>query len=161
MDCIIEDRSQLMSSNGQYLTHGLFYEFRHHSKRTGPYCLKENDWKGHLSMYQIYMSCSSEYEAAQKLLGSWKHWEILCNSPFFKKEVAKWREEHAIREAALGKATLIQQAQEGNVSAAKELINQANKRGAGRPSKAEVEAEKKRQAVVDSKVVDLLKHVKN
>lgn len=160
MDCIIEDKSRLLGEGGQYLTQGLFYEYRHQAAKLGPYCLKEYDWKGCKSMYQVYMSCASEYEAALKILGSWKHWQILCQAPFFAREVEKWREEVEIREAALGKATLIAQAKEGNVSAAKELVKSAEKRSVGRPSKAEIDAERKKQAAIDTKVIDLLKHVK-
>ena len=157
-ECIVE-RSQIIGEGGQYLTQGLFYEYRHQCAKMGPYTLKEYDWKGTKSMYQIYMSCGSEYEAAQKILGSWKHWEILCSAPFFAKEVEKWREEREIREAALGRATLIQQAQEGNVSAAKALVDAATKKKAGRPSKADIEAEKRKQMAIDSNVTSLLAHI--
>lgn len=160
-DCVLE-YSQLRATTGQYLTQGLFYEFRHRTSCSdiGPYNLKEHDFKGSLSMYQIYMSCASEYEAAQKLLGSWKHWAILCEIHWFKKHLETWREEREIKEAAVGKATILYQAKEGNVTAAKELVSLATKRKAGRPSKLEIEAEKKKQIAIESNVTNLLAHVK-
>jgi hypothetical protein len=160
MECLIKDRSQLVNSNGRFLTQGLFYEYRYQSAKTGPYNLKEQDWKGTLSMYQIYMACDSEYDAAQRLLGSWKHWEALLESPFFIAEVSKWREEREIKEAALAKTVLLEQAEEGSVSAAKSLLDQITKRKAGRPTKAEVTAERQKQAAIDSNVTSLLSHVK-
>jgi hypothetical protein len=160
MECIIEDSSRLRSDAGQYFTQGLFYEYRHQSTNKAPYNLKERDWKGTKSMYQIYMSCDSEYEAAMRLLGSWKHWQTLLNSPFFAKEVEKWREEREIKDAAMAKSVLVEQANEGNVAAAKTLLDMSTKRKAGRPTKAEVQAEKRKQAAISSKVTDLLAHVK-
>ena len=135
------DYSKLVGENGHYKTQSLFYENRFQSRGEKPiFNLKENDYKGTLSMYKIYMSSSSEYEAAYRILNSWKHWEILCESPFFKKHITKWREEREIREAAIGKATLIEQAEGGNVAAAKALLDPVTKRKAGRPTKEEVEA---------------------
>jgi len=51
-------------------TKALFFENRHNTtvKTLAPYCLKPNDheYRGNIyrSMYLIYMSCDSEYEAA-------------------------------------------------------------------------------------------------
>ena len=151
------DYGKMIGDGGHYLTKGLFYEFKYQTKLTEiPYNLKERDWKGTRSMYQIFMSCGSEYEAAQLLLNSWKHWEVLCKSPWFVPHIEAWREEREIREAALGKATLIDQAESGNVAAAKVLLEGAKKRKAGRPTKDEVEGEKKKAAAVDNKVTDIL-----
>jgi hypothetical protein len=151
------DYSKVIGDNGHYMTQALFYEFRFQTKNEKPiYNLKERDYKGTLSMYQIYMDSDSEYEAALKILNSWKHWEILCDRNWFLPHIEKWREERDIREAALGKATLIDQARDGNVTAAKALYDQSGKRKAGRPSKDEVEGHKKKQADIDSKVSNIL-----
>ena len=64
-------------------TKALFFENRHNTtvKTKAPYCLKPNDHelrgKVYKSMYLIYMSCDSEYEAAIKLLGNYQHWTKL------------------------------------------------------------------------------------
>lgn len=151
------DYSKLTNSNGCHLTQSLFYEFRF---STGsdyiPFCMKEKDYKGHLSVYRLYMECDSEYEAAYKLLNSWKHWQILSASPWFAKELKKWREEREIKEFALGKAALIKEAESGNITAAKSLIDLSGKRKAGRPSKLEVHEEKAKQARIESKVTNIL-----
>ena len=154
--------SKLIGESGHYKTQSLFYEFRYQTNSDYmPFTLKERDVHGHQSIYQIYMSCDSEYEAAQKLLGSWKHWEILCECTWFIKELDKWREEREIREAAIGKAMLIEKAKEGNVPAARSLLESSSKRKAGRPSSAEVINERKKQAAVDTKVSSIIERMAN
>lgn len=146
--------------SGHYVTQALFYEFRFQTKcEDAPYTLGEFDHKGHKSMYQIYMGCDSEYEAAQKLLGSWKHWERLSECGWFKEYLEKWRDERQIREAALGKKVLIEKAEEGFVPAAKALLELAGKRKAGRPTKLEVTEERKKQANMDTKVSSILERM--
>lgn len=120
------------------LTQALFYEYRHISKCDHPpvYTLKEYDWEGCKSMYQIYMSCDSEYDAALTLLGSWKHWCRLKSTSWFKEYYEAWEEERAIRDQASATTTLLKRAEEGDTSAAKAVLShykEAAKKG--RPSK--------------------------
>ncbi len=155
----IYPRERFLSEIGSQLTQGLFYEYRHQTttKASPPYTLREIEWKGCISMYQIYMKEESEYEAALILLGSWSHWTRLCKCSWFKPYVTAWREEREIREAALGKKTLIEKAAEGNVSAAKELVHQVTKaKKRGRPSKNDIEAREAKEKRIDQRVVSLL-----
>lgn len=128
-------------------TQALFYEHRFASScpATAPYTLSSDDVVGtdgteYKSMYLIFMECNTEYEAAIKLLGSWKHWEKLCKAKWFKDYVESWREEMALRAAALGYEKLIYLTQANNVTAAKALVTEAKvtspKNTAGRPVKA-------------------------
>ncbi len=158
--CLFE-REQLIASNGFPLTMGLFYEFRHQGEADPVYTLKEYDWKGCLSMYKIYMNSGSEYEAAMKLLGSWPHWRKLCKCSWFKPYLEEWKEEVLIREAALGKSVLIEAAEDGNVTAAKELVNQLNKKAPGRPSKKDNQEERRKLDAVDKKVISILERAGN
>jgi len=161
---MIYPRERFLSEIGSQLTQGLFYEFRHQTSTDGipPYTLKETDWKGSLSMYQIYMQEEAEYDAAIKLLGSWTHWKRLCKCSWFKPYVESWREEREIREASLGKKVLIEKAVEGNVTAAKELVKQVTSYGKrGRPSKQEVANKKQQMEAIDRKVISLLERVPN
>lgn len=161
---LIYPRETFLSEIGSQLTQGLFYEYRHQTTTTekAPYTLKDVDWKGSKSMYKIYMSCASEYEAALKLLGSWSHWVKLTNCAWFQPYLEAWRHEVEIREAAIGKATIIQKALEGNVTAAKELVNQIKVKGSkGRPTKAQQEAYKDKMSAVDQKVVSILERAGN
>ena len=155
------DYSKLITDNNQFLTQGMFWEFRHSTRSTYyPFNLKERDYKTSISMYQIYMSCDSEYEAAMLLLNSWKHWEVLCNAPWFMKELVKWREEREIREAAIGKKVLIEEAENGNVAAARYLVDINTKRKAGRTTKDEVEGQKRKEAAINNKVSSLIERMK-
>ncbi|MGD9382191.1 MAG: hypothetical protein PVI03_07080 [Candidatus Thorarchaeota archaeon] len=124
-------------------TQALFYEHRHFTtcQIPAPYNLKEVDWKGSKSMYQIYMSYETEYEAAIALLGSWPHWQRLCKCKWFQPYKEKWDKEREVREEALAKKTLIDQTREGNVTAAKALLDKKKPRGrpvnhAGKPKEA-------------------------
>lgn len=153
---------KMVGGQGHYLTQALFYEYRFQSKSDYiPFTLKDKDWRGHLSAYKIYMASATEYEAAITMLNSWKHWEHLCQAPFFAKEVAKWREEREIRDAAMAKAVMIEKVKEGDLSASRSLYEIATKRKAGRPSKLEVESEKKKQAAIDNKVSSIIERMAN
>jgi len=156
------DFSRLEVDNGNYRTQSLFREYRRSdSVDYVPYTLKEKDYDGYISMYRVYMQSDTEYESAKTLLGSWKHWEVLCEAPCFRKHIAAWRKERDIRDAAIGKVALIRAAKEGNTSAAKSLVDLATKRKAGRPSKDEVEGEKKKQAAIETKVSSILDRMAN
>jgi len=117
--------------NHRYLTEGLFIEF---GNPEAVYTLstkdKVRDGKTYISMYKVYMECSDEYEAAERIVGSQQHWERLCNAKFFMEGhynfnnnygLAKWREDMRKRDESLAKRTLIEQAKNGNVNAAKAL----------------------------------------
>lgn len=122
-------------------TKALFYEHRHQTTVTipAPYCLKANDhkFKGvtYRSMYLIYMSCDSEYEAAIKLLGNYQHWTKLKRCSWFLPYVEEWNAELELRESALAKSKLVKLTEEGNVTAARTLLNTKKVAGAGKPPK--------------------------
>jgi len=149
---------KLIGDGGHYKTKGIFYEYKALTKSDYcPFNLKERDLKnGSISMYRIYMSCDTEYDAAKILLNSWKHWEILCDAPFFRPFIEKWREEREIRDASMARKILLAEAEEGNVTAAKAVYDQATKRKAGRPSKAEVEGHKRKMAAVSGNVANIV-----
>jgi len=122
-------------------TKALFQEYRHQTtvKVNAPYCLKANDheYNGttYRSMYLIYMSCDSEYEAAIKLLGNYRHWTKLKRCTWFLPHVEEWNAELKLREAALARAKLVQLTEAGNVTAARTLLNDKKIAGAkvGKP----------------------------
>lgn len=120
-------------------TKALFYEHRHQTTVTldAPYCLKPNDheFKGvvYKSMYLIYMSCDSEYEAAIKLLGNYQHWTKLKRCTWFLPYVEEWNAELVLRESALAKSKLVTLTEAGNVTAARTLLNDKKIAGVGKP----------------------------
>jgi hypothetical protein len=73
-------------------------------------------------MYQIFMQCPSEYDAALVLLGSFAHWQKLCKTQWFTPHITKWREQMAIRDCAIGQSTIYLKALQGDVSAGKQLL---------------------------------------
>ena len=154
-------REIFLGDGGSLLTLGLFYEHRHQTpNQNAVYTLRDTDWKGFKSMYLIYMDEDSEYEAAMKLLGSWPHWKKLCECTWFKPYLKNWRTEREIKEAVIGKKTIIEAAKEGNVAAAKELVNQALKaKTVGRPTKHAKELQDYKLKAIDQKVVSLLDRI--
>lgn len=120
-------------------TKALFYENRFNTtvKTTAPYCLKANDFEAkgtvYKSMYLIYMSCDSEYEAAIKLLGNYQHWTKLKRCTWFMPYVEEWNAELTLRESALAKSKLVTLTEAGNVTAARTLLNTKKIAGVGKP----------------------------
>lgn len=124
------------AANGQLLSEGLFAETLQFKAETPPvYTLKEHEIvyknKQLPSAYQVILWSNSEYDAAIRLLGSIRHWERL------KKSKRIWEngvtstaaiplsialEDMNQRIQALAKNVLIQEAQEGNVNAAKSIL---------------------------------------
>lgn len=135
------DLSLLTGKRGKYKTTALFWERRHLNPAfaTPVYNVSRFDHDGTLSMYTIYMSYETEYDAAMRIVGDWKHWELLCAGTFFKKHVESWREERAVKEAALAHRVLLEAARSGNIPAARTILLDARKvEKAGRPSNASV-----------------------
>ena len=118
-------------------TKALFFENRHNTTvrdTVAPYCLKPNDHElngvVYKSMYLIYMSCDSEYEAAIKLLGNYQHWTKLKRCTWFLPYVEEWNAELRLRESALARAKLVTLTEAGNVTAARTLLNEKKIAGA-------------------------------
>lgn len=138
---IIEDRP--IPKHFWGMTQAMFYEFRFimTNTKTPIFNMLEKDHRGTRSMYQLYMSYDTEYEAAKGILGSWNHWQKLCLSPWFAKEKEKWDVEKNLYIESIAFSTLLKEAKAGDTSAAKALITRINRRekellnrkGAGRP----------------------------
>lgn len=157
------DYNILKGGRGSYKTTSLFWERKSVNPdfSTPVYNLSKEDHNGTLSMYNIYMECDTEYEAALKLLGDWKHWEVLCGTSFFKKHIDSWREERAVKEAAIAHRVLLEAAQNGSVSAAKTILLDARKvEKAGRPSNKSVQQAATREKELDAFLVESIGKVK-
>lgn len=92
-----------------------------------------------------------EYEFAFDLLGSWDHWVVLSENSTLRHEIAKWRDELEIKLKAKAMRELIA-ASKGNTPTALQAAKYISDRGysskRGRPSKAEVERQRKIEAGV-------------
>ena len=147
-------------------TQALFYEYRSPCRCAergikSIYNLSKRDHDDTLSMYQIYMQCSNEYEAALVLLGDYLHWERLCALPWFQKKVDVWRRERDLKDYAYGKAALRAAAFKGNAQAAEKLMKLSiPPERVGRPKKNKPSEEKKFVTESDKLLVDILASIK-
>ncbi len=119
----------------RHCTKALFYEFRHVTtvQLKAPYTLKDYDWEAkgitYRSMYQIYMKCDSEYEAAIVLLGSYSQWQKLKQCTWFTLYFEKWEMERNTRDEAIARSILIHEAEKGNVTAARSIYTNSKTSG--------------------------------
>lgn len=124
------DRSPVMNDTNQNYTKALFIEWREEDVQP-LYTLKDQEWQGLPSMYQIYINSTDEYEACMKLVGSVRHWEKLCGSKWFMEGIGApaghrglkaWREDMILRDRSRAKAMIMQEAENGSVTAQKILL---------------------------------------
>lgn len=147
------NKEMFLDSGGKPLTQSIFLEVGYSDQAV--YTLKEEDheYKGKLypSLKRLYLEMAdvTEYEFANTYLLGWRHWKRLCENKLLRKYIDEWREELELKMRAKGVKEAIRAAEAGGFQAAKWLSDKGwDQRGAGRPSKAEVEREKKFQARV-------------
>jgi len=142
------------AENGIQLTQGLFYEF---NNLEAPFTLRSVDYTSkrgntYTSVAKIFIESVDEYEAAITILGSWEHWEKLCNLSWFTEGYTtstgmvygglnNWRNQMKLRDESLAKSQLIDQVKTGNVAASRYLHEISTKHKAGRPKKVSAPAE--------------------
>lgn len=155
----------LKDDMGRYRTQSLFWELRmkEDTEKYSPiFTLKDydlvKDTVTYPSLKTIYMSYDHipgfEYEFAIDVFNSWDHWSKLSNDtvPAIKSVIREWREELDIKLKAAAIRALIQTSREPDAkgfNAAKYLADKGYAPQRGRPSKDEVEREKKIQAGVN------------
>lgn len=166
------DRSGMKDTIGRFRTN-IFHEFG--SDGEPLYTMRELPYRELPSAYLIYMYSDSEYEAAMKLVGSWNHWQRLCEiKPFMEGPRANkhfantwswtgltdWRIEKETREKSLAYNQLKTSAEEGNVQAQK-LLFEGTGGKRGRPSAEEVKKAIEHQATLTQSIKDDLQRIKN
>jgi hypothetical protein len=141
----ISELSKFRNTNNVLMFRGIFYETST-SKPNVVYTLKDFDHKGYPSLYRLYMEEAdpTEYLFATKHLESWEHWLALCEAPWFKKHVHRWRQELELKAKAQAIAVIVK-ASKGDgrdaVQAAKYLAEKGwdkSPTSRGRPSKDQV-----------------------
>lgn len=151
------DKSKLVDSMGRPITQSLFLEIGY--SEYAVYTLKEYDheYKGKVypSLKALYLKEEdpTEYVFASKYLLGWQHWKRLCENKQIAKHIEEWREELElkIRSRAVQDMMNLCASENGNFSAAKFLADRGwEKRGAGRPSKAE----KERHTRIEEKITE-------
>lgn len=144
----------MLDSGGKPLTQSLFLEIGY--TKDAIYTLKEDDhyYEGKLypSLKRLYVECEdpTEYQFATNYLLGWKHWLRLCDNKVIRKHIDEWREELEVKLRSKAVREMLKSANNGSFQAAKFLADRGwDTRGAGRPSKAEIEKEKAIQSRVD------------
>jgi hypothetical protein len=156
---------ELKDDMGRYRTQSLFWELRFkgdEDKYAPLFTIKDydlvKDGITYPSLKQIYMSYDHipnfEYEFAMDVFNSWDHWTKLATDtvPIVKNAIKGWREELEIKLKAAAIKSLIMTSREPDskgFNAAKYLADKGYAPVRGRPSKEEVEREKRIQAGVN------------
>lgn len=139
---------EFKDKRGAHRTESLFVEtIQHHvAKKYEPiYSLRDYDHKDYPSAYQIYMSSVDEYEAAMSLVGSMTHWRKLCALKWFMDGrpecqfdgLNSWRIDLEARDHSTAKRTLIDEAENGSVAAARALLDKRVKVSQSKKAKKE------------------------
>lgn len=141
------DKSKMMDTGGRYLTQSMFLEVNYEPNAT--FTLKDNDheWNGVIypSLKRLYIEFEdpTEYDFANTYLLGWRHWQKLIGNKMLLNHVQEWREELEFKLRAKGVKNMMLSAASGNYQASKWLVDRGwDTRGAGRPSKAEIEGQK-------------------
>lgn len=151
------NKEKLQDTLGRPLTQSLFLELQY--SEYAVYTLKEDDYvyKNVLypSLKKLYLKEEdpTEYAFATKHLLGWQHWKRLCENKAIAKHIEEWREELELklRCQAIRDMQNLCASESGNYSAAKFLADRGwEKRGAGRPSKADKERHLRIEERIDS-----------
>lgn len=149
------DKSKLTDSSGKPLTQGLFLEIGY--SESAIYTLKDSDheYSGRTlpSIKRLYlgMEDTTEYEFANKFFLGWSHWQRICNNKILRKHIDEWRIELDLKLRARAVKLMIEQADGGGYQAVKWLADRGwDIKKVGRPTKEDIESEKKTIAKVES-----------
>jgi hypothetical protein len=144
-------KADLVDTSGRPVTQSLFLEIGYSDMAV--YTLKDDHYtyndKVYPSLKRLYLEAAdpTEYEFANKFLLGWRHWKRLCENKQIRKHIDEWREELEMKLRCQGVKAMLMSAQSGNYQAAKWMSDRGwEARGAGRPSKEDIEREKKFQA---------------
>jgi hypothetical protein len=152
-------REQLKDEIGNFRTLSLFLE-TNVTSHTALFTLKDDDYEKdgvqYLSLKRLYLSYDdpTEWEFVMAVFGNWRHWQRIIGNKILFSYIEQWRDEQEIKLRSKGIKSLVRMSKDKD-SAAKWLAEGAWKGKRGRPSKAEIEREKKIQANI---VKDLDEH---
>lgn len=144
----LPSKSEMVDSTGRPLTQSMFLELGYNDAAI--YTLKEDDceYNGEIypSIKKLYIACAdpTEYEFATTYFLNWKHWQRICDNKAIRKYIDEWREELEVKLRSMGVKQVVASASlPGGLQAAKWLADRGwSTRGAGRPTKADIEREK-------------------
>jgi hypothetical protein len=146
-------KDKMVDTMGRPITQSLFLEIGY--TEAALYTLKDYDFEynGRVlpSIKRLYLEIAdpTEYEFAQACFLGWNHWQRLCENKAVRKHIDEWRYELEVKLRSRGVKAAMLAAYGGNFQASKWLADRGwDTRGAGRPSKADVEKETKIQAAI-------------
>lgn len=149
----LPSKDKMIDTMGRPLTQSLFLELGYNDSAL--YTLKDDDFvyngRELPSIKRLYLECEdpTEYEFATTYFLGWNHWLRLCENKAIRRYIDEWRCELEVKLRSRGVKAAIHQASLGSYQAAKWLADRGwDTRGAGRPSKTDVEHEKKVQAAM-------------
>lgn len=139
---------------GKMRTQSLFLELGYNSEAC--FTLKDEDYtyEGRVfpSLKRLYLESNdpTEYKFATEHLLGWKHWQRMCENKVIRRHIDEWRDELEVKLRCQAIGDAIALAKSGQFQAAKWVADRGwSTRGAGRPSKSEVEHEKQIQARIN------------
>lgn len=145
----------MRDSMGKMRTQSLFLELGYGTEAC--FTLKDEDHEHNGRVYpslkRLYLECSdpTEYSFAKEHLLGWSHWQRMCENKVIFRHIQEWRDELEVKLRSQAIMDAISEARKGHFQAAKWVADRGwSTRGAGRPSKADVEHEKKVQARIDN-----------
>ena len=156
---LLPTKEQMVDTSGRPMTQSLFLENQY--SPFAIYTLKDDDYEYNGKMYpsikKLYLETldPTEYTFATTYLLGIKHWYRICQNKLMKDHVDEWRFELELKLRSQGVKQLIMSAKGGSQSASKWLADKGwSDRPAGRPSKEEIEREKKLQMNLHDEFAD-------
>lgn len=154
----------MLDSTGRPITQSLLLELQY--SPLAVYTIKDVDYEYNGKLYpslkRLYLEEEdpTEYLFATKYLLGIKHWLRICDNKLFTPHVEEWRFELELKLRAKGVKGLIESAAKGSQTSLKWLSDRGwSDRPAGRPSKDEIEREKKIQMNIASEYDEDLKRL--
>ena len=139
-----DKQNKMLDSMGKMRTQSLFLELGYNDEAC--FTLKDIDYeyqgKIYPSLKRLYLEAAdpTEYSFAKEYLLGWKHWQRMCDNKLIAKHIEEWRDELEVMLRSRAILDTLKEAKKGHIQAAKCIEDRGwATRGAGRPSKAEIE----------------------
>lgn len=139
-----DKQNKMLDSMGKMRTQSLFLELGYNDEAC--FTLKDIDYKYQGKIYpslkRLYLEAAdpTEYSFAKEYLLGWKHWQRMCDNKLIAKHIEEWRDELEVMLRSRAILDALKEAKKGHFQAAKWIADRGwATRGAGRPSKAEIE----------------------
>ena len=144
----------MLDSMGKMRTQSLFLELGYNEEACFTLGDEDKEYKDktYPSLKRLYLESGdpTEYKFATEHLLGWKHWQRMCENKIIRRHIDEWREELEVKLRCQAIGDAITLAKSGQFQAAKWVADRGwATRAAGRPSKSEIEHEKKVQARID------------